>query len=133
MSRCVILALRSCLSASCSRALARRAAALRNITSCTCSLVRRSRAHRNSMTLNKTSNCPRKVEVKVPRSIETSSQSDMAVASALRGQPDVLFKVIEFLCARLRRTSEQVQDVMFLNAPARLAKALLQLADKQER
>jgi CRP-like cAMP-binding protein len=44
-----------------------------------------------------------------------------------------LFKVIEFLCARLRRTSEQVQDVMFLHAPARLAKALLRLADKQER
>jgi CRP-like cAMP-binding protein len=36
------------------------------------------------------------------------------------------------LCARLRRTSEQVQDVMFLNASARLAKALLQVAVKHE-
>jgi CRP-like cAMP-binding protein len=47
-------------------------------------------------------------------------------------QPDVSLKVIEFLCARLRRTNVQVQDVMFLNAPARLAKTPLQLADNRE-
>lgn len=46
----------------------------------------------------------------------------------LRNQPDVMLKFVEILCARLRRTSEQVQDVTFLNLPARLAKALLRLA-----
>ena len=37
-------------------------------------------------------------------------------------------KFIEILCARLRRTSEQVQDLTFLNLPTRLAKTLIQLA-----
>jgi CRP-like cAMP-binding protein len=46
----------------------------------------------------------------------------------LRGQPDLTMQIIETLCARLRRTSEQVQDVTFLNLPTRLAKALLRLA-----
>ena len=45
----------------------------------------------------------------------------------LRSQPDVALKFIEILCARLRRTSEQVQDVTFLDLPTRLAKTLLRL------
>jgi CRP-like cAMP-binding protein len=45
----------------------------------------------------------------------------------LRDHPDVMLKFIEILCARLRRTSEQVQDVTFLNLPTRLAKTLLKL------
>jgi CRP/FNR family transcriptional regulator, cyclic AMP receptor protein len=45
----------------------------------------------------------------------------------LQAQPDVTLKFIEILCSRLRRTSEQVQDVTFLNLPTRLAKTLLQL------
>jgi CRP/FNR family transcriptional regulator, cyclic AMP receptor protein len=48
----------------------------------------------------------------------------------LRSQPDIALRLIEILCARLRRTSEQVEDVMLLDLPSRLAKALLQLADK---
>jgi CRP/FNR family cyclic AMP-dependent transcriptional regulator len=47
--------------------------------------------------------------------------------SFLSGNPDVTLKFIEILCSRLRRTSEQVQDVTFLNLPTRLAKTLLQL------
>jgi CRP/FNR family transcriptional regulator, cyclic AMP receptor protein len=38
-----------------------------------------------------------------------------------------MLKFIEILCSRLRRTSEQVQDITFLNLPTRLAKTLLQL------
>jgi CRP-like cAMP-binding protein len=34
---------------------------------------------------------------------------------------------MEILCSRLRKTSEQVQDVTFLNLPTRLAKTLLRL------
>jgi CRP/FNR family cyclic AMP-dependent transcriptional regulator len=45
----------------------------------------------------------------------------------LRREPDVALKLIETLCARIRRTSEQVEDVMYLSLPARLAKTLLQL------
>jgi CRP/FNR family cyclic AMP-dependent transcriptional regulator len=43
-------------------------------------------------------------------------------------QPEVAIKLIEILCGRLRNTSEQVEDVIFLDLPARLAKALLRLA-----
>jgi CRP/FNR family transcriptional regulator, cyclic AMP receptor protein len=45
----------------------------------------------------------------------------------LRGQPDIALKFIEILCGRIRRTSEQVEDVMYLSFPGRLAKTLLQL------
>jgi CRP/FNR family cyclic AMP-dependent transcriptional regulator len=45
----------------------------------------------------------------------------------LRGEPDIALKFIEILCARIRRTSEQVEDVMYLSFPVRLAKTLLQL------
>jgi CRP-like cAMP-binding protein len=45
----------------------------------------------------------------------------------MREYPDIAFKMIEVLCDRLRRTSEQVEDVVFLGLPARLAKALLRL------
>jgi CRP-like cAMP-binding protein len=51
----------------------------------------------------------------------------------LRSQPDLTTQIIEILCARLRRTTEQVQDVTFLNLPARLAKALLRLVSEAEK
>ncbi len=43
--------------------------------------------------------------------------------------PEIALKVTEVLCERLRRTSEQVQDVMFLDLPSRRAKALLRLTE----
>jgi len=51
----------------------------------------------------------------------------------LRSQPDLTIQIIETLCSRLRRTTEQVQDVTFLNLPTRLAKALLRLTADAER
>ena len=42
-------------------------------------------------------------------------------------QPEMATKLIEILCGRLRQTTEQVEDVMFLDLPGRLAKTLLQL------
>ena len=42
--------------------------------------------------------------------------------------PEIALKLIEILCARLRHTSEQVEDLMFLDLPGRLAKTLLALA-----
>jgi len=51
----------------------------------------------------------------------------------LRSQPDLAIQIIEILCSRLRRTTEQVQDVTFLNLPTRLAKTLLRLIAETER
>ena len=45
----------------------------------------------------------------------------------LREHPEVSMRLIEILCSRLRRTSEQVEDITFLGLPHRLAKVLLQL------
>jgi CRP-like cAMP-binding protein len=49
----------------------------------------------------------------------------------LRANPDLALRIIALLCARMRRTSEQIEDVMFLPLEARLAKALLRLAAEQ--
>ena len=45
----------------------------------------------------------------------------------LADHPDVAMKLIEILCERLRKTSEQVEDIVFLGLPNRLAKVLLHL------
>jgi len=45
----------------------------------------------------------------------------------LRDNPDVALQLIEVLCERLRHTSEQVEDVIFLDLPGRLAKTLLHM------
>jgi len=70
-----------------------------------------------------------------PRTADAIAMSECELAvierrdfiSFLNGNPDVTLKFIEILCARLRRTSEQVQDVTFLDLPTRLAKTLLRL------
>lgn len=46
----------------------------------------------------------------------------------LQREPDVVLKLIEILCARIRRTSAQVEDLMYFGLPGRLAKALLELS-----
>ncbi|HET9716040.1 MAG TPA: Crp/Fnr family transcriptional regulator [Pseudolabrys sp.] len=40
---------------------------------------------------------------------------------------ELALRLIKVLCGRLRRTSEQVEDIVFLGLPNRLAKALLHL------
>jgi CRP/FNR family cyclic AMP-dependent transcriptional regulator len=70
-----------------------------------------------------------------PRTADATAMSDCELIVIerrdfipfLRDNPDVTLKFIEILCSRLRHTSEQVQDVTFLNLPTRLAKTLLQL------
>jgi CRP/FNR family cyclic AMP-dependent transcriptional regulator len=47
----------------------------------------------------------------------------------LRTEPDIALKLIEVLCARLRRTSAQAENLMFRSLPSRLSMALLQLSD----
>jgi CRP/FNR family cyclic AMP-dependent transcriptional regulator len=45
----------------------------------------------------------------------------------LRDHPELAIRLIEILCGRLRRTSEQIEDIVFLGLPNRLAKVLLHL------
>jgi CRP/FNR family cyclic AMP-dependent transcriptional regulator len=75
-----------------------------------------------------------------PRSADAAAMTDCelvsidrsAFISVLRDDPEIAIKIIEILCARLRRASERMQDVMHLNGPARLAKTILQLAGNAE-
>jgi CRP/FNR family transcriptional regulator, cyclic AMP receptor protein len=46
----------------------------------------------------------------------------------LEQHADICLMLIKILCQRLRRTSEQVEDVLFRHLESRIAKALLQLA-----
>jgi CRP/FNR family transcriptional regulator, cyclic AMP receptor protein len=50
----------------------------------------------------------------------------------MRNQPELAMKFIELLCARLRATSEQVEQVILQNLPGRLAGALIRLAEKDK-
>ena len=49
----------------------------------------------------------------------------------LEQHPLVATRLLVALCARLRRTTEQVEDLALLNLPERLAKKLLSLATTQ--
>src|ERR1700736_2798578 len=48
----------------------------------------------------------------------------------LEHRVDLCMIMLRILCQRLRQTSEQVEDVMFRHLESRLAKALLQLAER---
>ena len=50
----------------------------------------------------------------------------------MREEPEIALRLIEILCSRLRRTTEQAEEVMFLDLPSRLAKALMRLVDADE-
>jgi CRP-like cAMP-binding protein len=47
----------------------------------------------------------------------------------LEKNPKVCLKLLEVLCDRLRKTTEQVEDLLFLGLPSRVAKALLRLTE----
>jgi len=47
----------------------------------------------------------------------------------LQDYPELASRLLEVLCGRLRRTSQQVEDIVFLGLGPRLAKALLHLYD----
>src|SRR6478672_8714103 len=50
----------------------------------------------------------------------------------VRSQPVLAMKFIELLCARLRWTSDQVEQVILQNLPGRLASALLRLTEEHK-
>ena len=47
----------------------------------------------------------------------------------LHRHPEACMRLIEVLCERLRRTSEMVENLLFLEGEARLARSLVQLAE----
>jgi CRP/FNR family cyclic AMP-dependent transcriptional regulator len=47
----------------------------------------------------------------------------------MREEPEIALRMIEILCGRLRRTTEQAENLMFLSLAGRLAKALLRLSE----
>jgi CRP/FNR family cyclic AMP-dependent transcriptional regulator len=48
----------------------------------------------------------------------------------VHGEPKVAMQLIELLCARLRVACAQMEEVVFLNLPARLARLLLRLLEE---
>ena len=46
--------------------------------------------------------------------------------------PELGIRFIDIICARIRRTNEQVEDIVFLDLANRLAKALLQLHSRAQ-
>lgn len=50
----------------------------------------------------------------------------------VRANPEVALRLISVLCERLRNTTEQVEDMIFLDASSRVSKKLLQLAGALE-
>src|SRR3954469_4723934 len=48
----------------------------------------------------------------------------------LHQQPALAMKFVQLLCARLRRTSEHVEQIILQDLPGRLASALLRLSEK---
>jgi CRP-like cAMP-binding protein len=73
-----------------------------------------------------------------PRTAEAIALSDCELmvidrrdfVPLVKSEPEMALKLIEVLCGRLRRTSEQVEDVIFLDLPTRLAKTLLWLSSR---
>jgi len=51
----------------------------------------------------------------------------------VRNHPALAMKFIELLCERVRRTSDQVEQVILQDLPSRLASALLGLTERQAR
>jgi CRP-like cAMP-binding protein len=50
----------------------------------------------------------------------------------MRSQPALSMKFIELLCERLRRTSDQVEQVILQDLPGRLASALIRLTERHK-
>lgn len=46
----------------------------------------------------------------------------------LRSNPEVAISLLEVLCAKLRRTTEQVEDLLFLDLRSRLVKTILRMS-----
>jgi CRP/FNR family transcriptional regulator, cyclic AMP receptor protein len=64
-----------------------------------------------------------------PCEIATLDRRDLV--PLMHQQPEICLKLMEVLCEKLRRTTAQVEDLMFLHLPTRLAKTLLRVAGRR--
>ena len=62
---------------------------------------------------------------------ELASLERRDVLPLLRAQPEICLKLLEMLCDKLRGTTLQVEDLLFLQLPTRLAKTLLRMAGRR--
>ena len=77
----------------------------------------------------------------LPRTADATALTDCELmvierrdfVTLIRERAEFAVKLIEVLCRRLRHTTGQLEDVMFLDLPGRLAKALLQAAEGANR
>jgi CRP-like cAMP-binding protein len=75
-----------------------------------------------------------------PRSADATANSNCEIfvidrrefLPFVRSQPALAMKFIELLCARVRWTSDQVEQVILQNLPGRLASALIRLTEKHK-
>jgi CRP-like cAMP-binding protein len=75
-----------------------------------------------------------------PRSADAAAMTDCELmminrrdfVPLMHDHPEIAFKCIDILCAKLRRTNDQVEGVIFLDLPTRLAKVLIKLAQAGE-
>ena len=73
-----------------------------------------------------------------PRTMSASAVTDVQLAALahddlrkwLTGRPDVAMHLLAALARRLRRTNEVMSDLVFTDVPGRVAKNLLDLADR---
>ena len=54
------------------------------------------------------------------------------VHAVYRDEPDLLWRMLEVICRRLRHTNSELADSMFLDVPGRTAKRLLELAGDED-
>jgi CRP/FNR family cyclic AMP-dependent transcriptional regulator len=74
-----------------------------------------------------------------PRSADVAAVTDCELmvinrrdfVPLVHDHPEFALKFIDILCERLRKTNEQVERMMFLHLPTRLAKVLIQLAQPE--
>jgi CRP/FNR family transcriptional regulator, cyclic AMP receptor protein len=73
-----------------------------------------------------------------PRTMSATAVTDVRLAALahdelrkwLNGRPDVAMHLLRALAVRLRRTNEVMSDLVFTDVPGRVAKALLDLAER---
>ncbi len=61
--------------------------------------------------------------------VETFTLQRSDFHNAIMKNPKIAIRVIEVLCERLRRTDQQVEDLIFLDVYGRVAKKLLELSE----
>jgi CRP/FNR family cyclic AMP-dependent transcriptional regulator len=65
-----------------------------------------------------------------PRNATATAIADTSLITWLTGRPDVARQLLRALARRLRRTNENLADLVFSDVPGRVAKALLDLSER---